>query len=194
MNEHSPAYQSIDLLTEEEFWEYARALANQTPAPASASSPEYLICELSQERYVFPLSALNEVVPAPHRFARLPAMPPWMPGLVAWRGQTIAVVDLDAYLTGYSIPHPTEGTLLVANQYDITLGLLVSTVGQMSTSEQPYVPRAEVGLHSLRDEAEIGRAEASAAPTTDLENTAVFDLPAFFSDVIEKIEEAALHG
>lgn len=169
MNEHPSAYQSLDLLTEEEFWDYARALANQTPTPPSAYSPEYLICELSQEAYVFPLSALYEVVPAPHRFARLPAMPAWMPGLVAWRGQTIAVVDLDAYLSGHSIAHPTEGTLLVANKGDITLGLLVSTIGKTTTDTEAIV--------------------------SDMEGERpIFDMPAFFADVIEKIEVAASYG
>src|ERR1700737_3573014 len=107
------AYQSIDLLTEEEFWDYARALAHRIPTPVSTRSQEVLICELSQETYIFPLSALNEVVPPPHLFAFLPAMPGWMPGIVAWRDQTIAVVDLEAYFSGHHMARPTEGTLLV---------------------------------------------------------------------------------
>jgi chemotaxis signal transduction protein len=189
MNDHSPVFQRIDLLTEEEFWNYARVLAQQIPAPLSASFQEYLICELSQEAYVFPLSALNEVVPAPHRFARLPSMPSWMPGLVAWRGQTIAVVDLDAYLSGHSIAYPTEGTLLVTNYSDRTLGLLVPTIGQMATTERPQLPRAEAS-----EEAQAPTtASESVLGDTDGERT-VFDLAAFFSDVIEKIEVAALHG
>jgi chemotaxis signal transduction protein len=179
MNEHSSVFQSIDSLTEEEFWDYARALANQIPAPLSTFSQEYLICELSQEAYVFPLSALNEVVPAPHRFARLPAMPTWMPGLVAWRGQTIAVVDLDAYLSGHSIAHPNEGTLLVANQGDITLGLLVSTIGKTTTTGRPSNLLATDSVALLSD--------------TERERP-IFDMPAFFSEVIEKIEIAAFYG
>jgi chemotaxis signal transduction protein len=170
------AYQSIDLLSEEEFWDYARALANHIPTPVSAFPQAALICELSQEAYIFPLSALLEVVPAPHRFARLPAMPAWMPGIVAWRDLTIAVVDLDAYLSDHHMARPTEGTLLVANQGNITVGLLVSTTGKTTTRQ---------GLQATNTEESVNNTKREQL---------VFDIAALLAEVIEKIEVAATNG
>lgn len=170
------ADQGIDVLTEEEFWYYARALAHHIPTPVSTFSQEALICELSQEAYIFPLSALLEVVPAPHRFAFLPAMPSWMPGIVAWRDQTIGVVDLDAYFSGHYMAHPSEGTLLIANKGDVTVGLLVPTIGKTITRPNCSTANTE----------EIVSDTGRERP--------LFDMPAFIAEVTEKIEAAAIYG
>lgn len=97
--------------------------------------------------------------------ALLPATPQWMPGIVAWRGETIAVVDLDAYLlltsgqtgdrdnpawgagkvwTEGGRPDPfadpsNEGMLLIAKLVrdgDLALGLLVPSIEEQTTSLQ----------------------------------------------------------
>jgi chemotaxis signal transduction protein len=120
--------QSLEQLSDEEFWQYARELAYKT---ATSSQPEgYVECILSRERYLISLSALYEVILPPHRFALLPAMPPWMIGVVAWRGETIAVIDLEAYLAGSSEHLLHEGILLIANHGGLPLGLVVPSIGQ----------------------------------------------------------------
>ena len=86
----------IESLSDEEFWRYARELALLTPT--ETLPPEYLRCELSGGRRLIPMTSLYEVVPPPHRFALLPAAPAWMRGIFAWHTETIAIVDLDAYL------------------------------------------------------------------------------------------------
>jgi hypothetical protein len=84
-------------ISDEEFWRYARELALLT---STETSPvEYLRCELSCGRCLIPMTSLYEVVPPPHHFAILPAIPAWMPGVFAWHPETVAVVDLDAYLS-----------------------------------------------------------------------------------------------
>jgi hypothetical protein len=87
----------IESLSDEEFWRYARELALLTPT--ETLPPEYLKCELSGGHRLIPMTSLYEVVPPPHRFALLPAIPAWMRGVFAWHTETIAVVDLDAYLS-----------------------------------------------------------------------------------------------
>ncbi len=84
-------------ISDEEFWRYARELALLTPTKTSPA--EYLRCELSRGRCLIPMTSLYEVIPPPHHFALLPAIPAWMPGVFARHPETIAVVDLDAYLS-----------------------------------------------------------------------------------------------
>src|ERR1700726_2277051 len=92
-----PAVQILEQSSDVEFWNYARQLAYA--APAIAQREEYLVCEFGSGSCLLPLSTLLEVVLPPHRLALLPATPPWMPGVVAWRGDTLAAVNLAAYLS-----------------------------------------------------------------------------------------------
>ena len=95
----------IESLSDEEFWRCARELALLTPT--ETLPPEYLRCELSGGHRLIPMTSLYEVVPPPHRFALLPAVPAWMRGVFAWHTETIAVVDLDAYLVA-NMPQPVH--------------------------------------------------------------------------------------
>jgi hypothetical protein len=117
----------LEQLRDDEFWEYARKLAELTPVVEQPE--EYLTCTLSQGQCLIPLASLHEVVRSPHRIAPLPAIPVWMPGVVAWRGETIAVVDLETYLTGSTLDISRDYMLLIAKYADFAIGLLVSAIG-----------------------------------------------------------------
>lgn len=117
----------LEQLRDDEFWEYARKLAELTPVVKQ--SEEYLTCILSQGQCLIPLASLREVVRSPHRIAPLPTVPGWMPGVVAWRGETIAVVDLETYLTGSTLDTSPDGMLLIAKYADFAIGLHVSAIG-----------------------------------------------------------------
>jgi chemotaxis signal transduction protein len=133
----SSTVSKLEELSDEEFWNYARELAGITyQAP---QHQEYLECELASGPCLIPLAELDEVVLPPHRLTLLPATPDWMRGIIAWRGETIAVIDLDAYLSGSSdmlITCPpdrvlsSEGTILVTDVGDVPVGLLVPKVGE----------------------------------------------------------------
>src|SRR5712691_9497486 len=139
----------LERLSDEEFW--TRALdAAQAIRPSDASrlpSAEYLVCTLRQDRCLLPLNALHEIVLGPVQLTRFPTTPLWMPGVTAWHGSAIAVIDLYAYLHTYPLSHPgftstdsplathsaswrdySSHCLLVAQEHDITLGLLVTAV------------------------------------------------------------------
>src|SRR5260370_7596560 len=129
-----PAY-SLEQMSDEEFWDYARERANVVSRDSSRAEDDqdqYLELKLSSGSYLFPLNAIVEVVPAPHRLARLPVIPTWMHGVAAWRGETIAVIDLDLYLSDTSISS-LDGILLVANHAELTVGLLVPGIGPIIT-------------------------------------------------------------
>lgn len=125
----------LEQLNNSEFWEYAARLA--TVPPASAEQIEaYLECELQHGRCILPLNSMREVISKPHPVTIFPATPDWMFGVMAWRSETIPVIDLDAYLTGH-VARAQNGSMLIVVQYDeILLGLRASIIGTLTTLEQ----------------------------------------------------------
>ena len=186
---------ALSQLSDEEFWQYARELAYKTPT--SSQPEEHVECLLSRDRCLIPIAALYEVIPPPHRFALLPAMPPWMVGVVAWRGETIAVIDLEAYLFGSTNHLLHEGTLLVASHAGLPLGLVVPSIGETTAFE---------------DESTIDKGAMNCAPTEALPervsrfggshcalkgvqgDVLLLDIAALLTDVIQRIEIAASDG
>lgn len=155
--------QFLEQLSDEEFWSYASQLAHSTLI-VHPPLENYLACELQQGPCLVPLAALREIVPPPHRFTLLPATPLWMIGLAAWRGESIGVIDLGAYLSDHVTQVHTNGMLLIAQADELMLGLYVPVVGSMTTvtaeqmksPEQPpkwYVPLCPDVLKGIYDEA-----------------------------------------
>jgi len=122
--------QFLEQLNDEEFWNYADEIARSVPATYD-SVDEYLVCELGKGACLLPLSSLREIVPPPYRFTLLPAAPIWMPGIAAWRGETIAVIDLEAYLSNNQAFLRSDGMLLIAQLDALTFGLFVTAVGSI---------------------------------------------------------------
>jgi chemotaxis signal transduction protein len=192
----------LELLSNEEFWKFACEQA--TRVDAAVHHEEYLECELgaSGRRCWLALDALSQLVPPPHRFALLPGMPPWMVGLVAWRGDTLAVVDLTAYLADSKqlvIGQPLEGMLLIThdasgeNRSFPSLGLLVPTIGltvtispeQVQTFDLPAPPATAVSSDWLAQmRTGVVRGSYGDAP--------LLDVPALLADIVDRIWIAAL--
>jgi len=124
--------QFLEQLSDEQFWNYAVELAHAAPVD-TAPIDDYLVCELEKGSCILPLVTLREVVPPPHQFTLLPAAPSWMLGVGAWRGETIAIIDLNAYLSNTTAPLHSDGMLLAVQLDGLTLGLFVSAVGSMIT-------------------------------------------------------------
>ncbi|MGH2479728.1 MAG: chemotaxis protein CheW, partial [Ktedonobacteraceae bacterium] len=135
--------QELEQMNDTEFWNYARQRARTIPELSSHA--EYIECKLSTHACLITFHDLAEVLPPPHRLARLPGMPAWMAGIMAWRGETIAVVNLDLYLLN-SLYNDTSwtayGMLLVASQADLVMGLLVPALGFTSTIELEQIAPA----------------------------------------------------
>lgn len=191
--------QHLEQLDDEEFWEYARRLAQQ--APAAARSEEYLACILAQGTCLIPLTALNEVVLPPHRLTLLPATPAWMPGLVAWRGEAIAVIDLSLFLSNHTLDL-SNGILLVANHAGLPIGLLVPSIGQttpMRPMQQEDTPTtaSDNFTHSTETVAHgfTYYTPDRAAHVKGIQQGAlVLDVPVLLAAVTRYIELAAANG
>ena len=171
--------QRLGNMSEEEFWAFAREQAGGdlvSPSPQNAQTGQYLECVLRQGTCLLPLAAIEEVLPSPARYTLLPAMPRWMPGLTAWRGEVMAVINLEAYLSGIDLPS-TGGLLLCTHHAELALGLFLPAIGPSialdgesnSTSEaqegrpQGSPPRVYLdGESDLTSEAQVqGRPQGS---------------------------------
>lgn len=188
--------QNLEQLSDEEFWDYARKLAQQLPA---AQPEEWVMCRLSRGECLIPLTALYEVVRPPHRLALLPAIPEWMPGVVAWRGETIAVIDLDAYLSGYPPDLVDEGTMLVAKYAGLPIGLLVPAIGQTTLlqSEEEILKSTHNSQPATANEEKKNFRGAPPSPRQGTPSPAplpVLDLQLLLADVVQQIETAASNG
>ena len=109
--------QSLEQMTDEEFWQHARleaAKAATVLSPSdSAALHQYLECGLQRGKCFVPLHAIEAVIPASPPFARLPFAPRWLHGVQAWRGEIVAVVNLDDYLS--NIDPPVNGPMARRN-------------------------------------------------------------------------------
>jgi chemotaxis signal transduction protein len=146
-----PAAQALEQLSNEEFWSYAHELAYLAPTVPLASE-QYLLYERRDTRYTFnnhpsayliPLTALHEVLPMPHNAhkpALFPNVPAWMIGVIAWHGETVAVVDLDAYLSS-TIPENdpasiSTSVILIAQCSGPPIALLVPSITPSTQSSE----------------------------------------------------------
>lgn len=192
MDTHTPLpglnIQSFERMSDEEFWNYARQRASAVPELPPHS--EYLECKLSSNGCLIALRDLAEVLPPPHRLARLPGMPVWMAGIIAWRGETVAVADIDCYLLGSnrgSNAQTKEGMLLMATSQDLILGLLVPALGFTSTIAPEQITAFVT--------------PSASAPSEDTDivegiyaNLPILNISALVTRLVQQIRTATYHG
>ena len=176
-------------MADEEFWNYARARADIAPQISPQEKnyrDQYLECELSCGNCLIPLKAIAEILPSPQHYTYLPLIPSWMTGLIAWRSETIPVIDLDMYLSGASSTR-ASGMLVIANYKDITIGLFVPGIGLTTTVhfEQANTP---VGPNVFYIPIRAGLVKGVYAEEP------VLDVSALLPDIVQQIGMGAYHG
>jgi chemotaxis signal transduction protein len=188
---HSPSpelnIQDLERMSDEEFWSYARQRAHAAPGPASHA--EYVDCRLSGSSCLVPLHDLAEVVSPPYRLARLPGMPAWMAGIMAWRGETIAVVNLNLYFfspQSADLPLMNNGALLIVHAVGHALGLLVPSLGvTMAVKPEEIAPL--LSPHGLLAQ-EAGIFEGMYA------DRPILNISALLASLVQQIGMATAHG
>ena len=139
----------LEQLSDQEFWDYAQSRATpQNTLPMTGD--DALECQTEQGDYLLPLRALREVVLPPHKLTQLPLCPLWMPGITAWRGHVLPVVDLASYFITHktnelnTIQRPLfNSLLLILAEANILLGIQIATVGSIVTIEQTQLASPE---------------------------------------------------
>jgi CheW-like domain len=126
------------------FWEYAGMLSQEDVIPPASLDPGLLLCTLEDVSCLLPLHYLREILSAPGHYTALPISPPWMLGLMAWRGETIPILDLSAYLLQYPARLHPEDTLLITEHDHCFVGWLMKAVEAIPTS----LLETDAGKHS----------------------------------------------
>ena len=187
--QHGLSTNDLEHMADVEFWNYARVQAGivQQIAPHERNyQVQHLECELSRGNCLIPLKAIVEVMPSTHQFTRLPLVPTWMRGLVAWRGEVIPLIDLDMYLCGVSASR-LAGMLLVANYMDITVGLLVPGIGLTTTVQfEQLNPSTGTTISYTPIRAGVIQGVYAEKP--------VLDVSTLLPDVVQQIGMAAYYG
>lgn len=196
--------QRLGNMSEEEFWAFAREQAGGdlvSPSPQNAQTGQYLECVLRQGTCLLPLAAIEEVLPSPARYTLLPAMPRWMPGLTAWRGEVMAVINLEAYLSGIDLPS-TGGLLLCTHHAELALGLFLPAIGPSIAldGESDSTSEAQEG----RPQGSPPRVHPTPAPTMITKtgvivkgfagDVPVLDVDGLLADVVRQIGMVARYG
>jgi chemotaxis-related protein WspB len=73
-----------------------------------------LVFTAGRERYALPAARVREIAPVPE-LRPIPGAPPTVPGLLAWRGANLPVVDLSMLLTGSPAPALLSTRLVVVD-------------------------------------------------------------------------------
>jgi purine-binding chemotaxis protein CheW len=102
--------------------------------------PTGVVVRFGGARYAVDMACVAEVVPVP-RTSRVPGCPPWLSGVVNWRGRVLPVVDPRSLLGAESLPLPSSARLLVLSVDGVEAGLLVEAVaGLLESGDQTPEP------------------------------------------------------
>lgn len=119
--------------------ERARMLARQEDLLANEFGAAMLSFRLGSDIYSLPAAAVREVQPL-GRYTRLPAVPPFVVGLVNVRGRLITAIDLRVLLGLASTPiSPTMQLLIIAID-DHELGIVADLVMSVHHEQAELAP------------------------------------------------------
>ena len=184
----------LEQLSDTDFWNHAveksgmsRSLhAAQALVTIAPEPEETLLCELQGAHCVLPLSLIREILPTQQHITLLPDVPTWMLGILSWRSETMASIDLGAYL---SMSHtlPLQNCVTLIAQYEqVRLALCVLSINSTSMVVDTHhtMPctlltqdgKPPVGITGVLEQ------EMTRGPVL------VLDIPALFDDVVRSIE------
>lgn len=96
-------------------------------APTGDHGISGVVLRFAGARYAVDMAAVAEVVSVP-ALTRVPGSPPWLSGVVNWRGRVLPVVDLRPLVGAPLAPLPTSARLVVLSVDDIELALVADLV------------------------------------------------------------------
>lgn len=94
---------------------------------AASGALSGVVLRFAGARYAVDMAAVAEVVPVPP-ITRLPGGPPWLTGVVNWRGRVLPVIDLRPLVGAPLSPLPTSARLVVLSLDDVECGVVADMV------------------------------------------------------------------
>lgn len=86
-----------------------------------------VVLRFAGARYAVDMATVAEVVSVP-TVTRVPGAPPWLAGVVNWRGRVLPAVDLRPLVGAPLAPLPTSARLVVLAVDDVELALVADMV------------------------------------------------------------------
>lgn len=195
----------LENMSNDEFWDHAKSLAAHAARPMQAppisSPPESTLicitCSLRDTCCALPFTIIREILPVSQHITRLPDVPPWMIGILSWRGEIIAAIDLCAYLTKKIVPPPQERVTLIVQYENMFLAFCVlsfdATPLSIDTNCVVPLPPSSISESDEPDPAYPGIAGTWEPEDTAQEKTLVLNIPQLFKDIVQRIESRETH-
>lgn len=127
--EQRPALQVVTRLADGQFVESLTSPvgAVEHAIDDDAAPIDGVILRFAGARYAVDMASVAEVVPVPV-LTRIPGGPPWLSGVVNWRGRVLPVIDLRPLVGAALSPLPTSARLVVLAEGDIEVGVVADMV------------------------------------------------------------------
>lgn len=126
------------------------ALTADLEAGTADSGPlAFLECSAARSRLAVPLVVIDEAVLMCHLTA-LPEAPPWVRGILDYRGEPVVVLDLAVRLEGDPRAPNTSDIILVCHEDQHRVGLVVEAVGEIFDLDPLDVQPVAPGLPHAR--------------------------------------------
>ena len=195
----------LESMSNDDFWKHAKALAahstrpmqeNLSPITPPATTLNCVTCFLrGGGSCVIPFSVIHAILPISQHITRLPDVPPWMIGILSWRGETMAAIDLCAYIAQRDVPHPRERITLIARHENVSLALCVLGIDETPTEVnfEHVVEFAPPPLPSGVTLAARGIAGAVEGKGTTPSTSLALNIPEIFKDIMQRIESRDTH-
>jgi purine-binding chemotaxis protein CheW len=111
--------------------EDASAATDPEDAAGAATFRRFLIFSLKDETYGVDIAAVEEVVALPPNLARLPKAPPYVLGVMSWRGQALPIIDQRRrFDLGDAAPN-RSARVMVMRLEGLAAGFVVDSVTQI---------------------------------------------------------------
>ena len=192
----------LDNMSNDDFWDHAKALAAQSSRPMQMLAPldtlpkttlTCVTCFLREGgSCVLPFAVIREILPISQHITRLPDVPPWVIGVLSWRGETMPAIDLCAYIAQKELPHPRERITLITKHEETWLALCVLSINvtpaivdiEQVVSFSPSLLANDEDIPPLRGIVGLWEMEESI----DSKKPLVLDIPLVFKDIMQRIE------
>jgi len=193
----------LEQLSDAEFWEHAyeKAHVSHSTHPTQTlvtrvEKPEDTLtcvtCQLRAAQCILPLTSIREILPTSQRLTLLPDIPFWMLGILSWRNEIVAAIDLCSYLTQSESPPLRERVILVVQHQNLSLALCVlSITSALSIINTSQITPLTFPLTIAGHEVFTGLAGTLEQENAGQEKTLALDMPTLFKDVMGCIDRQA---
>ena len=192
----------LEQLSDTDFWKHAYEKAHmpysthptQALISATAQSDDTLTCltcDLRTSHCLLPLTIVREILPSSQRLTLLPDVPFWMLGILSWRSETVAAIDLCSYLTKSSSPPLQDRITLIVEHNNQSLALCVLSISSTATIvDASHITPFTLPPTVEGNEVPVGIVGVWEYEPVKQEKTFVLDIPALFKDAMHCIERS----